>query len=246
MQQHREARRSFDQSTDRGTAQSQDQISLPMARHRPIGNLGRALTDHDLRVDEGPPWSAGALSRYAQSTPGPQASRQFTTQCSSTLYIQGLIDCLVTDAHRLILREIEPKAPGDLFGTPRHRPASALAMHGPAPLPYDIRSPNGRPVRPGDRTGKPALHIIPQGLVDRQLRWFWALCGSVCMPLCRGRSILPGAVALGGIAPELTRYRARRPVQLASNGSYAMPLRTQNRNLLTLGERKIAPGRSFR
>src|SRR5215218_7854774 len=146
----------------------------------------------------------------------------------------------MTDAHRLILGEVEPKSPGDLFGTPCRRPASALPMHGPAALPYDIRTADGRPVWSGNHTGKPVLHIALQGLVDPQLRRSWAPCGSIGVPLRRGRSIIPGAVALGRIASEFTRDRARRPVQLTSNGSHAVPLRTHDRNLLTIGKRKIA------
>ena len=51
MQQHREACRALDQRANRRTAQAEDQVSLPMSRHRPIGCFGGTLTDHDFRRD---------------------------------------------------------------------------------------------------------------------------------------------------------------------------------------------------
>ena len=52
MQQNREARRSLDQRTDRGTSQAQDQVTLPVTGNRPIFGFPWPLADHDLRGDE--------------------------------------------------------------------------------------------------------------------------------------------------------------------------------------------------
>ena len=144
--------------------------------------------------------------RHPQRPTGAQAGRQFTAQRSSTLHIKCLIDRLVTDAHRLILGEVEPKATRNLFRAPCRRPASVLSMHGPAPFPHDLRADEGHPVRPGDHTGKPVLHIISQDRINRQLRRLWPSSGPVGVPLCRGCSILWSAA---GAAPHCAQAHDR-------------------------------------
>ena len=49
MQQHREARGALDQRADRRTSETEDEVSLPVPRHRSIGRFGRTLIEHDLR-----------------------------------------------------------------------------------------------------------------------------------------------------------------------------------------------------
>jgi hypothetical protein len=208
MQQDGETCGALHQGADRGTSETHDEVSFPVARHSSIGGLRRTLADHDLGRNEGSALLVRALPRHPQCPPGTQAGRQFTAQRSSTLHIKCLIDRLVTDAHRLILGEIEPKATSNLFRAPRRRPASVLSMYGPAPLPHDLRANDRRPIRPGDHTGKPVLHIISQDRINRQLRRLWASGGLVGVPLCRGRPIFWSAVAGRRIALQLTRDRA--------------------------------------
>src|SRR5919107_1657856 len=87
------------------------------------------------------PWPARAGPRDAQSPPAPQAGGQVTAQGSAALNEQRLIDGLMADAHRLVLRKVEPQAASDLFRTPRRSPASVLPGPMTAALPR-----HGRPV----------------------------------------------------------------------------------------------------
>jgi hypothetical protein len=114
-------------------------------------------------------------------------------------------------------------------------------MYSPTPLPHDLRADEGRPVRRRDHTGKPVLHIISQDRINRQLRWLWPSGGPISVPLCRGRSIIQSTAAGRRIAPEFTRDRARRAIKLTSDGSHSLTLRAQDGDLLTFGERKVAP-----
>jgi hypothetical protein len=61
------------------------------------------------------------------------------------------------------------------------------------------------------------------------------------VPLSRRRSVFRSTVAAGRIAPEFTGDRGWGATKMTSNGSYAATLRAQDRDLLTFGERKIAP-----
>jgi len=47
-QEHGEARRALDESSDRGAADTQDEIAFPVSRHRTVGGFRRTLADHDL------------------------------------------------------------------------------------------------------------------------------------------------------------------------------------------------------
>jgi len=59
VDQHREPSGALDQRPDRGTFQPDDQVSFPMARHRPVFGLGRALADHHLGRDMRPRFAFG-------------------------------------------------------------------------------------------------------------------------------------------------------------------------------------------
>ena len=52
----------------------------------------------------------------------------------------------MADAHRLVLRIVEPQAAGDLFGAPRRGPSSVLPGPVTAALPRHGRPVNRRPV----------------------------------------------------------------------------------------------------
>ena len=99
VQQHREPGRALNQRPDRGTPHSQDEVTFPVAWHRPVVSLGRALGDHDLGADELAAPLAGPLSGNPQRSPGAQTRHQLPLQSTSTLHIGRLIDGLVRDPH---------------------------------------------------------------------------------------------------------------------------------------------------
>ena len=72
VQQHREPGRALNKGPDRGTLQSEDQVSFPVSWHCPVVGLGRTLADHDLGADEllAPPPDPGP--RDPQRSPGSQ------------------------------------------------------------------------------------------------------------------------------------------------------------------------------
>src|SRR4051794_4121960 len=136
VEQDREPRRALHQGADGRAAQSHDEIPLPVARHCPIICLGRALADQDLGGDADLAPSAAARPRHPQRPPGAQAGGQLAAQRPAALHVQRLVDGLVTDAHGLIVREVEPQPPGDLLRAPRPgpsraRPARTAALPGP-------------------------------------------------------------------------------------------------------------------
>src|SRR4051794_8346051 len=70
---------------DRRAAEADDEVSLPMARHRPIGRLGRAFADHDLGRDEAFASPARARSRDPQCSTAAQAGGQLALQTAAAL-----------------------------------------------------------------------------------------------------------------------------------------------------------------
>src|SRR5271163_1384202 len=64
--------------------------------------------------------------RHAQRTAGAEAGGQFAPQCAPALDVKGLVNRLMTDAHRIISGKVERQPPGNLFRALRHRPLSVL------------------------------------------------------------------------------------------------------------------------
>jgi transposase len=91
VQQQREARHTFNQGSDRGTTDTQDEVAFPVARNGPINCLRWTLADHDLGRDEGLAPPARTRSRYPQRPPSAQAGRQLAAQRATTLHDQRLI-----------------------------------------------------------------------------------------------------------------------------------------------------------
>src|SRR5215212_5541498 len=106
-QEQGEARRALDQGVDCRAAEAQDEVSFPVARHRPVGCLCRTLADHDLGRDKPLAASARACPRDPQRPPGSQTGREFAAQRSSALDEEGLVDGFVADAHGRVVREVD-------------------------------------------------------------------------------------------------------------------------------------------
>src|SRR3982751_1502753 len=194
-----------------------------------------------MQGDAGLAPSAGARPRHPQRPPGAQAGGQLAAQRSPALHVKRLVDGFVTDAHGLIIGEVEPQAAGDLFRAPRRGPPPVLPTPVPAALPGPDRPPEPRPARGDDQPGEPVLHVAPQRLVDRQLGRLRTAGGAVGVPL-RGRGpVRQSAAARGGVAAQLARDRGRRALQLAGDLPHPVPLRAPDRDLLPLGKRQITP-----
>src|SRR5215207_2733912 len=89
-----------------------------MARHRPVGGLGRAFADHDLRTDELLAASPRSAPGHPRRPPDPQARCQLAAQPATALDVERLIDRLVRDPLRIIIREVHRESVGDLLRTP--------------------------------------------------------------------------------------------------------------------------------
>gem|GEM_PF-2975385 len=85
MQEHGEAGRAFDQSSDRRTSKAENEVTLPMARHNPVANLSWRIAYHQRIDDEclatvpsaftsQPEWATGPKTggelSFRGSTPG--------------------------------------------------------------------------------------------------------------------------------------------------------------------------------
>src|SRR3954454_19831660 len=79
-----------------------DEVALPVARHRPVLRLRRALADQDLGRDEGLAPSTGACPRHPQRPSGAQTGGQLAAQRAATLDVERLVDGLVADPHRQV------------------------------------------------------------------------------------------------------------------------------------------------
>ena len=72
VQQHRESRGALNKGPDRGTLQSEDQVTFPVSWHCPVVGLGRTLGDHDLGADELAAPPLGPRPGHPQRSPGSQ------------------------------------------------------------------------------------------------------------------------------------------------------------------------------
>ena len=240
MQQHCEPRGAFHQSADRRSAQADDQVTFPVSGYGPISCFRRSFTDHDLRRDEGFAPPAATCPRHAHRA---KAGGQLTTECAAALYVERLIDRLMTDPHRLILgpvpRIVDPKTVRDLLRTPGPGPSPVLPRPMPTTVPDDAWPLDHRSIRCRDPTRKPILHIAPQRLIRCHLGWLQPFGGSISMPLRRRCSVVQATASGRRVAPHLAGDRRRCSLQPASNMTYASSLGAQKSNLLTFLERQV-------
>lgn len=150
---------------------------------RSIGSFGRALTDHNIRRDKALAWPAYAPPGHAQHAPYSQAGPQLAAQHSPALNEESLIDGFVADAHRLVIREVDRQASGNLLRAPGFGPSSILAPAMLAALPRNGGTRNGSAARGCDNAGKSLLHISAQGYVERKVARFGPPGGSIRIPL---------------------------------------------------------------
>ncbi|ARW18352.1 hypothetical protein S101446_03278 (plasmid) [Komagataeibacter europaeus] len=209
-----------------------------MARHSPVRNLCRTITDHQGVFDKRSASLTRTFPRKTECPPRAQAGGKFAFQSAAPLDVECLINCFVTDAHALILWEIHLQPLRDLFRAPCKGPASTLTMNCPSLFPYHERPFQCDTIRRGDQACKAIVDIIVQGRILCQLTHFGTLGRTIRMPLrCNGTIIeipAPGR----RIAPDLTRYRAGRTSQLAGNSTHPGLACAFQGDFFTLGKRK--------
>ena len=122
VQQHREPGGALHEGANRGLVEPDDQVAFPVARHRPVHDVGRPLGDHDLRGDERLAAAPRARPGHPQRAPGAQTGDELALERAAALDEQGLIDRLVRDPHGRILGEVELQPVRDLLRAPRRCP----------------------------------------------------------------------------------------------------------------------------
>ena len=107
---------------------------------------------------------SAAPTGQAQRSAGAQTRGQLAPQRPAALDIEGLVDGLMGDPHRLIMGEVDHQAASDLLGAPRL---------GPAPLEVQAvaTSPRLAPRRPGpgDLAAQALGHVAPELVVGDEL-----------------------------------------------------------------------------
>ena len=93
----------------------------------------------------------------------------------------------------------------------------------------DDRPRDRSPAGARDRPGQTLLHVGPQRPVDRQLRRLRSLGRALGVPLRRAGPILQTAAARRSVAPQLSRDRRGRPLDLACNPLHRAPRRSGHR-----------------
>ena len=95
-------------------AGTDDQVAFEVARHGPVGGLGRALADRDPAAARGRRcgWAAG----FAQLPTGPQARGELTVQPATRLNVDRLVDRLVRHPHLRLIGKVQPQPASDLLG----------------------------------------------------------------------------------------------------------------------------------
>lgn len=241
MQQHREPRRPLNKSADDGAVEPENQVALPVPWHRAVLRLGRALADEDLGGDERLASSTAPRSRHAQRPACPQALRQLTLQRSPTLDVERLIDRLMADPHRGVVRIVEPQSVGDLLRAPSHTPASVLTPPATPSLPRHYRASNCAPSRSHNRTSQPLLHIRPQCHVRHEFRYFRPTRRPLRMPLRRRRPIVQAAAPRRRVPPQFTRHGGRCPPKATRNFPHTSTPSPPECNLLPLRKAQLPP-----
>ena len=135
MQQHRQPSRALHQRADRRAAQAENNMALPVTRHRPVTYFGESFTDQHFGTDMGLASTTASRPRNPQRSTSPQAGSLLATQRATALNVERLVDGFVADRHCFIARKVEKQTARNLLRTPSHRPSSGLPTAMPAAFP---------------------------------------------------------------------------------------------------------------
>jgi hypothetical protein len=205
--------------------------------------LGGPLADHDLVGHKALATAADASAGDAQCPAGPQARGQLAPQRAAALHIEGPVDRLMGDAHRLIIGEVQAQPVGDLLRAPRPRPAPVLPPAVAAADPLHPRAVDRDPVRALHRPRQAVLHVAAQLAVHGALRGLGAPRPHVGVPPGRRGPVLEPAAASRGVATEFSGDRRRPAAEPTRDLPDPGAAGAQKSDLLPLGERQVPPRR---
>ena len=154
-----------------------------------------------------------ARPRHSQRSASPQALRQLALQRASALNVERLVDRLMADAHRRVIRIVEPQSLGDLLWAPCQAPSSAPASPVPSTFPKHCRAGNRNTAGSNNGARKPILHIGSQRRVRREFCRFRTTRRPLRVPLRGRRPVIKVAAARCRVAPQLPRDRRWRSSQ---------------------------------
>ena len=148
----------------------------------------------------------------------------FAGQRCPALDVERLVDRLVRDPHRRVVREVAPQPGRDLLRAPRLCPPPVGASS-PVAAGERHRWPGHRDAVLGDHSaGQAFLHVSAQSGIADHFRLFRAGGAAVAVPLRYGRPVGQYSAAGARVTPQFPGHRRRGPTQLSSDLSDALLL----------------------
>ena len=119
VEQQRVPGRAFHERADRGLSLgSDDQVTFPVARERPVFHTGGPFADHHHRILESRPHPTGVYGRAPAGSALAHEGSDLFAECAFGLDEDGLVDRLHARVHALIMRETHTQVGTNLFRTP--------------------------------------------------------------------------------------------------------------------------------
>jgi hypothetical protein len=165
MKKQGEACGPLNQRADGRTVQAKDQIPFPMARNSAIRRFSGTFANHDRRRNKG---LAAARTPGARNPEGPSSAKargQFPLQGSTSLDVERLIDRLMADPHRRVLRKVKLQPSRYLFRAPSYCPPPCLSWAMTPTFPYNLRPFYCLPIWMAYQPGQAILNIKAQRFV---------------------------------------------------------------------------------
>lgn len=175
-----------------------------MARDGAVIDISWPGADHHLGSDHAVLALPGTSTWHPQGAASTQAGDQLAFQRSTALDIEGLVDRLMRDPHRLIIRELDRQPACDLLWAPGGGPAPVLAARLVPAVPRQGPRPRDELAAGcADHSGQPVLHVLAQPLVHHQLGGLGAGCTAIPVPLRDHGPVDERAATGTGVAPQL-------------------------------------------
>lgn len=128
VDQYRVAGGALDQRGHGRTLQPDDQVTFPVPGDLAVLDLRGTLLKHRLRSHVRPGLLAGSRSRRPFGPASAQVPGLLALKPATALNVERLVDRLMGDPHRLILREVQGQAPSDLLRAPAGDPLPVPAV----------------------------------------------------------------------------------------------------------------------